>query len=257
MKPDQDETVTALKERFAEATYDRPVEHAYETSQGRRQRRRGGLLVLAGSVAVAAFVLWSPFGSEPAALAGWTPEPHEASPAVVDAADPLCRSFFADEIPGIGEPGWTDLRGQGLLIAYPTSTAIGVCMQVDHGNGFGAGGTFGVAVDLEPLAGALRVDSVAMIESDKTGVTAVIGQSSADVARVEVTAPEWSATASLHEGFWLAWWPAPTDVAEVSVTAYDAAGSVLGSWVPEAEEAEEGQTPPAPTTTHPAHPADG
>lgn len=254
MRHDQDEAVVALRERFGEATYDRPVEHVYEASRRRRQRRRGGLLALAGIVAVTAFVLWSPFGSEPTALAGWTPEPHEASPAVVNAADPLCRSVLADEVPEIGELGWTDLRGQGLLIAYPTPTAVAVCMQVDHGNGFGAGGTFGVTVDLEPLTGALRVDSVATIESDNTGVTVVIGQSSTDVARVEVTAPGWSAIASQHGGFWLAWWPVPTDAAEVSVTAYDGTGSVLGSWTPDVGE-ELAPTPPA--TTSPAHPTDG
>jgi len=58
----------------------------------------------------------------------------------------------------------------------------------------------------------------------------VLGRLSADVDRVSVTAPGWTADASHYDGNWLAWWPAVTDAGDVRVAAYGEDGTLLESW---------------------------
>lgn len=228
-----DDTITRFKEQFERATYDRPIEHVYAAVHRRQRRRRLSLRAVATTAAVVLLiVVWAPFATKQAAIAGWTPQSQATDPATLNAADPVCRSLLSPNLTGIEAPGWSDLRGNGLLIAYPTDTAVGVCMQIDHGHGFVAEGAAGVIVDLEPLTGVLRVDSVAGFDHGGAGVTAVVGQASPDVTRIVVTAPGWTADASQHNGYWLAWWPAATDATNISVAAFDTNGDLLGTWSP-------------------------
>jgi hypothetical protein len=127
-----------------------------------------------------------------------------------------------------GELGWTDQRGNGIILVYRTPGAVGLCLAV-VGDGIEGGGA-GSPVELEPLTGTLRVDGIVGHDQADAGVTAVVGQAAPEVARVVVTAPGWTAEASQHDGYWLAWWPAATDASDITVAAYNHSGTLLDTW---------------------------
>jgi hypothetical protein len=230
-----DDTITQVKERFDSLGYDRSVESVHVEHRRRRRQRQLSSLAAAAAV-VGVPVVLAPFAKQ-SAIAGWTSEPHAADPATVAASNAACRPMLSAFLPDVGTPGWSDLRGNALVVAYPTDSAVGVCMQVDKGRGFAAAGAAAVPIDLEPLTGVLSVASVAGLESGGSGVTVVVGRASSEVTRIVVTAPDWTADASRYESYWLAWWPAAPNASDVSVAAYNSAGDLVGTWSP----------PPTPT----------
>lgn len=227
-----DDTATQLKARFDSLSYDRPVESVQADDRRRRRQHRFGFAAATTTMAAAALVVWAPFASTQSAIAGWTPEPHAADPGTVAAADAMCRPMLSTFLPDVSTPGWSDLRGNGLVVAYPTESVVGVCMQVDTGRGFTAEGAAAVPVDLEPLDGVLGVGSVAGLDSGGAGVTVVVGQAAPEVAHIVVTAPGWTSDASVYESYWLAWWPTAPGDRNLTVAAYNDAGDLVATWSP-------------------------
>jgi len=231
-----DDMRTELLDRFEATTYDRPIEDVY-TGLHRRRRRFRSLIATAAAIVVVgtALVIWQPLGQQSSAIAGWTPEPHPGDPAIVAQAVTECRQLSS--LPGheanLPDLGWTDQRGNGLILAYPTPTEIWLCqLVIDDGIKGGGGGS---PIEFGPLTGALRVDGMVGYDMHQggTGVTTVVGQASPEVTRIEVTAPGWVAQASQYDSYWLAWWPAATDASQITVTAYDDTGTLLGTWTGE------------------------
>lgn len=234
-----DDTISSLKEQFEQVTYDRPVEEIYVAARTRRRRRQLSLTAATALAVVMLVVVWAPFGAEQSAIAGWTPQPEAADAATLADAGPSCLLMLNSQParPGMDAPdhfdtlGWSDMRGNGLLLIYPSDTALGVCTFIDRGNGFGGDGGAGVIAEVEPTTGGnLSVHGIGVYNAEGTGVTYVLGRLTPDVDRISVTAPGWTADASHYDGNWLAWWPAVTDAAEIRVAAYGEDGALLESW---------------------------
>jgi hypothetical protein len=235
-----DETADELKARLRAATYQRPIESIIREGRHRRRRRQGWAVAAAGvTVAVVALVVWSPVESGRMAIAGWTPTPQSADPATIAAASAVCGEMArmndaagGPAWPDSGGAPWVDSRGNGLLLASPGDSAVGLCLLVvvKPGGPFSHAG--GAVVQLELLDGTVHVAGIVGIAADGTGVTAVVGQATPEAARVVVTAGRWIVDASIHSGYWLAWWPDATEAEDVSVVALNGKGVAIGTWSP-------------------------
>jgi hypothetical protein len=185
-------------------------------------------LAVAGATVIGLLIVASSGGS---AIAGWTPEPQPADAATVAFADEKCRYMVSNVYPGLGPVEWTDARGNGLVLVYAlTPETLLICQYVTDSDGGRILGGGAGNVDLSrPLTGAVQIDG---IQWGDDGITVVIGRAAPEVDHVLVTAPGWIATASQHDGYWLAWWPAAIEHAsDVSVAAFDRQGQQIGTTV--------------------------
>jgi hypothetical protein len=234
-----DDTISKLKEQFEQVSYDRPVEDVYIATRTRRRVRQLSLTTAATLAVAMLVVVWAPFGGEGSAIAGWTPQPEIADAATLADAGPSCLSMLNSHParPGTDTPehfdtlGWSDMRGKGLLLVYPSETALGVCTFIDRGYGFGGDGSADIVYDIDPYTEAVGVHGISVYDdTEGAGVTYVLGRLAPEVDRITVTAPGWTADASHYDGNWLAWWPSVTDPTDIRVAAYDSSGAVIGSW---------------------------
>lgn len=235
-----EDTMAAVKEGFESATFDRPIEDIVGTANTRR-RRRTTVVGGAAALAIALFVVAvAPFGTPNSAFAGWTPEPYAAGPAVLADAGPSCTTMLNAQAalhPEVGRSdvfdtlGWSDLRGNGLVLVYPSGKLLGICTFVDIGNGFGGDGDAFILTesDLEAdLGGPLQVNGVGSLVVEGSGATLVIGQVDPSITGITVSAPGWNVEASTYKGSWLAWWPANSD--DILVKGFNNDGELLDEW---------------------------
>jgi hypothetical protein len=229
-----DDPLLDLQQRFETVTCDRPLSDVYDRVRSRKRRRHQRVGIGATVVvAVALVTVFVVFPAGDTGIAGWTPDPHPADPATVALADPVCREALSRMYPNLGPAEWTDMRGNGLVMVYANQPGTLLVCQfvVDEQGGFPLGGGAG-PIYMTPLIGTVQVDGISWSDGEFGGTTVVVGQASPGVARVMVSAPGWMATASRHDGYWLAWWPAPiSDESDILVAAFDMGGEQIGSWV--------------------------
>lgn len=201
-------------------------------------------------VVVAALVIGN-LTAPSSAFAGWTATPTSTDPAVAEVVEDACRKLLhhpADDpnfermydeeqrrkISAWPDPATLplvaqDQRGEVILAFFTDGHIYADCTIQQNGErGFGA---IGVG-ELEggPLR-LLRVVGGMATEGSSDGVPplrSVIGEAAPDVARVIIERDEGEpVTATVHGGYFLAWWPSGADI--VRITAYDEDGNTLGS----------------------------
>ena len=218
--------------------------------------RRRTLLKLAGAsaaiviVAVVALLQWS--ANTAPLLASWSPLPDTPTPALTRIAAELCAP--APLGPRVGErrsapapppppPLVIDRRGDVAAAFSADAATQRVCFLAKEGPSedswrvVGGGGSSNVPGRAQLTQEPVRVDGVTNvggIARRLTGnsLTAVRGRVRDDVDRVVVRSGGLSITATVTDGFFLAWWPGWTDGFD-GIVAEAFSGSVpLGSAVP-------------------------
>ena len=187
--------------------------------------RRIVALLLAGAVAMAAAGCGVARVEQqtPDSAAAWGPRPLPPDPALAAqaiAGDSACRALENPEPLRVLVQDRRTERTAAFLVAG--ATQFGSCL-ISKGD-FASGGS-GPA--LEPMTAALTIDSQGGGGIDTFPAQLLGGRVDGRASTVEVRlADGQSMTASLANGYWLAWWPGTTLAARV--VARDAGGAVLG-----------------------------
>jgi hypothetical protein len=209
-----------------------------------------GVLALVGTIVVTAcgeedVVPVRPAPSKVATLqdllAPWQATPFALDPAWRNTIEAACRRDLQEPR---GAGGIVDARGGGVATVRFTGRVRAKCDALrvtPEGKVEGAGGGGGGGSDVAPPERPVHIGSfieegfVAGAQLTITGWS-VTGQVSADVARVEVvTALYPPITATVENGWFSAWWPAPPGdrrptqsvMAPYRIRAFDAEGALL------------------------------
>jgi hypothetical protein len=190
---------------------------------------------LVAAVAVA-LVLWTP--TTPDAYASWTAEPR--APGDVEPVIAKCREqldWYDEHGKEERLPDWpaaprevsvVDQRGSMTLVLFTGPQATMECWHAPDGVGMTGGGT---SKGLEPLGDKLFRSYGASMKSERDGsrpMRVLTGPVDPRVGKaVFDTRDGLKVTATIGEGWLLAWWPSKEDA--TSVTLYDKAGIVLGT----------------------------
>ena len=219
-------------------------------------RRRGLRLTVAVATVVTLVVgllVANPLGDDPPAIAGWTAQPQPPDAAALQLVDRQCRTMLTDfeaSDATVVERVLEDQRGSGMVLVYDGFTVRGadglaLCTAVEHPeHGWSSAMSL---VDLQadrtpdPVAINGAMSKVSQSWDARVGITAVIGQTTPDVAKVVTESGEREVEATIDDGLFLAWWPAAPDSTEpftVQATAYDGQGQTLGSdqWPPQPQQ---------------------
>lgn len=185
---------------------------------------------------VTTLVLWTP--TNPNAYASWTAEPR-APGADTETAIARCREMIKETGErGRGLPDHpamptdvsvADQRGSMTLVLFTGPEATMQCMHTPHGTGMTGGGT---SKGLDRLGDKLFLaQGGASMRSDRDGsnpMRVYDAMVSPKVGKVVVhTEDGLKVTATIGNGWLLAWWPSRGDA--TSVTLYDQAGNELGT----------------------------
>lgn len=211
-----------------------PTSRAYAGGRASRgpRRRTWATRALPVAAAVAAVAVLAPsLYNDDSAFASWTAQP--AAPAVDDVAEAgrLCADFFADipVIEALADPqvALAEQRGAWTYTVLTTSDDqyVDCLMELDRGllgNLFGprfASGGGGVSPLSPEPPGVDRIEAVMYGGSGRGDsdvvVLAVSGRAGDDVQSVVAHTPETGdVQATVHEGYWAAWWPTELEGAE-------------------------------------------
>jgi hypothetical protein len=202
---------------------------------GRRRALVGASAVLGLAAMAAGAVLLAPAATPPAS-AGWAPEPGRLTAAETDDVDAGCRAALDDPPADLGLVH-VDRRGGTSLAFYEGSSGTyrSRCFSTQAGAGWRAEGTSSVWFVAPPEGGWLGVEHLldVAVGSVDSGYTWAAGVVDADVARVEVATGTGGEPleATLADGHFSAYWPAPEAPGDVTVRLYDQAGDQLLEYV--------------------------
>lgn len=181
----------------------------------------------AGLAAVAATVmLVVPAVTSTPATAVWAARPSVPSATVAATKVAWCTS----DLPPGHTPATTlaEQRGQMILVVAASDTQTRLCFSgVDDDGGISLTSP---QVGANPLAEAVDITLAGGANDRELGAwSAAAGRVAADVTTVIVDhAGETPVTATVLDGYWAAWWLGEVS-GDISVTAYDASGAVIGS----------------------------
>lgn len=180
-------------------------------------------------------VLWTP--TNPNANASWSAEPRapgaDTEVAVGECREAIEASDRRDEKPpnfpaAPTEVSVVDQRGIMTLALFTGPQSQLLCVNVDGRVGYGGSGR---AEGLDQLGDRLFLSYGAGLRSDRDGrnpMRLFSGMVSPKVGKALIeTKDGLEVTATIGEGWLLAWWPSKEDA--TSVTLYDRAGNVLGT----------------------------
>lgn len=228
--------------------------HEPEAASVAQPVRRRGLRLAAAVATVVALVVGllvaNPLGDDPPAIAGWTPQPQPPDASALQLVDRQCRTMVTDfeaSDAATVERVLEDQRGSGMVLVYDGITIRGadglaLCTAVEHPeHGWSS------AMSLVELQADRTPDPVAMIGAmskvsqsweARLGITAVIGQTTPNVAKVVTESGEREVQATIDDGLFLTWWPATpgsTEPFNVQAAAYDSRGQIMGTdqWPPQ------------------------
>jgi hypothetical protein len=185
---------------------------------GPQRRDRRPLLLGASGVAVACVagalaVALSLAGEASNAFAGWTPQPTPPTAAQVAAAEAYCSA-------NMGFPGvplqLLDTRGPFTIAIYSDGSENDFCTV---GPPFRNVSSWSVSPPLTLAPGKLFLwtDHVATVEGQPYGT--MIANVAGDVTAADVTLDDGSAvTATVHNGWAVAWWPGDHHLASAQLT---------------------------------------
>src|SRR5690606_4074707 len=213
-----------------------PTSRAYAGGRASRgpHRSRWATRALPIAAAVAAVAVIAPsLYNDDSAFASWTAQPATAAVDDVAEAGRLCADFFA-VIPVIDElrdpqVALAEQRGAWTYTVLTTADHkyVDCLMELDRGllgNLFGPARTQGGGGVTQLSAEAPAADRIEAAMYGGTGsgdadvvVLAVSGRAGDDVQSVVAHTPTTGdVQASVHEGYWAAWWPAELGEAESS-----------------------------------------
>ena len=174
-----------------------------------------GRIVIIVAVLLASAACGSDGGAEPVAPgplhAPWQPVPFTLAGPIVEAVDRTCRSGFDDAFPQHTQLMVVDARGKGHVEAQyagPDGSEASCIVTIDElgrlewdGGGAGSGGGGW------PVLQAFKLQAVGGYGSAVASSTG--GRAGDGIATVLITMPgKPPVTASLANGWYLAWWPA-------------------------------------------------
>ncbi|GAA3858825.1 hypothetical protein GCM10022243_25570 [Saccharothrix violaceirubra] len=201
----------------------------------RRRTRRGWLLVPAGAVAllVAVLLVADVLVTPQPAYASWTAEPSGLGPAETAALGTRCADDVRDAFPDAASdlrPVVGERRGVFQTALVASGRQVALCadwLGVRDGDSVRGGTLSGLTPDAALAPGeVLQTVAVPGQASGPDAARIAYGLVSPEVSRVTVdTADGRHVTASVHDGYFLAWWPSGADPEQV--TAFDSAGRAL------------------------------
>ncbi len=158
----------------------------------------------------------------------WSEVPHAVSAAEADQLRTECENLVRNSRPPLTfQPSGVTLaekRGttRSVLIAG-LDNRVAICIgQSDQKGALEVGSDFAGIYDLSPLTGPLRLDDTQRYSPPRV----VFGRAEQRLDRIEiVTTDNKTVTASIGQGYFLAWWPSNANASEVR--AFDAAGNIV------------------------------
>ena len=217
-----DADVAARVERaFRRYRFERPLDGLAPGTRTPHGNRR--LLGLAGA-GVLAVALWAalatPFAPGPTVtFAGWRPAPDAADTSLAAAATGRCQ------IDGVMKLVAQDQRGNAATLVYADGNQLAICLVARDSAGDVVAAASGVS-HLAAVAGSLSVDTglEAPATGNSPGVRILAGRAAAPIAAVNVTRADGvTVSATVRDGYFVAWWPNTEEAA--SVSAFDRYGS--------------------------------
>jgi hypothetical protein len=201
-------------------------------SPWRRWQRSAAIVVLAGLLVVGA-AAWQTAVSQP--TLGWEPVPRPQDQWIVSQAERSCGPGADLEKRDNGQPlnaglpvAIVDARGQTAVAFFTDGTRFATCQFAWSADGTplwavaGQGGALGEGGSL---------DVITALTDAEGRYSMIVGHVPAVTAQVKVDLEtEPLTTASIGEGYYLAWWPSFDFIK--SLTASDADGHVLGTFEP-------------------------
>ena len=219
-----DADVAARVERaFRRYRLERPLAGLAPGTRTAHGNRR--LLALAGA-AVLAVALWAafatPFSAGPTVtFAGWRPVPDAADASLASSATGPCQIDRAMKLVA------QDQRGNAATLVYADGNQLAICLVARDSAGDVVAAASGVS-HLEAVAGSLSVDTglEAPATGSSPGVRILAGRAAAPIAAVTVARADGvTVSATVRDGYFVAWWPNTSDA--VSVNSTDRHGSVV------------------------------
>lgn len=174
----------------------------------------GGVTAVAGTVTA---VLSLAGGATPA-FAGWSPQPTQPSRAQLQAAQSYCAANIPD--PSTTTQQAVDNRGPYTIIVYAGSaTATQTYNFCTYGPGLDNGSGWTSSPPVTPSAGRLFLWADHTGTSDGQDYGTMIAQAGAGVRGARLTLTDGSqVTATVHNGWVIAWWPGSGHVASAQLT---------------------------------------
>ncbi|MFJ5990523.1 hypothetical protein [Lentzea sp. NPDC092896] len=208
------------------------------TKPSRRWWRLAVPVTVLTAAVVVGTVLWTP--TNPSAYASWTAEPRAPGPEV-DGLIAACREEIArhDEARRRDFPNWpaapadvsiVDQRGDLTLVVFTGPQSDQQCLGTPKGMEMQGGG--GDPKGRPPLGQAKFSLEGLQLSNPEPGRgeprRTLLGRVSPDVVKARVETEDGrKVTATLGNGWMVAWWPALAKA--TSVTLYDAEGEVVGT----------------------------
>jgi hypothetical protein len=169
--------------------------------------------VAAVSVAVVLAVVLALTGGASNAFAGWTSKPTAPTPGQLAAAEAYCAN-------NIQQPGLplklTDARGPFTIQVYSNGSWNDFCTS---GRSFQNVSAWSTSPPLTVHAGKLFLwtDHTATVHGQPYGI--MIASAASDVTAAQITLDNGAeVTATVHNGFAVAWWPGAQHVASAQLT---------------------------------------
>lgn len=206
----------------------------------RPRRRRVGKLPAIGAAGLAgiaaAVVAVVTLGSSAApAFAGWRATPTNPTLAQLAQAAQACGD-------GLGSPVLTDSRGPYTASIYADSTTGDVCLS---GDGVSMSSSSTSATPAKVQDGQIQLDGGGTRDSAGDALTLVDGRTGAGVTAVTIRRSDGSSVqATVHDGWYLAWWPGTVTATKAQITTPSGTSTVAFPSTPAL------QTPTCPSGAH-------
>lgn len=246
LAPIDDDTVRAALHEHDTDTFARGLMNASGAAEltvietpprpARPVRRRFAPALVAAAVVVFATATFTvlPLGTSQPAIAGWGPEPSEATPALLETAVNECpppagagaseqlNTFMASNPTLVG----VDMRGTAAAAVFADDTQYFVCNLVEENGSWLV--TSGMHAEPDRAGGPIDADSEHQWVYGEMTLTTVVGLIDASVTHVSVELADGTELeASIGDGMFIAWWPSQKAFARAD--AYDTAGELLGT----------------------------
>jgi hypothetical protein len=221
---DDDAIATALTRAVSRYRFEPPLGAPTTGRVGRLRLIGAGISLALVAGLVGALLRPSlPLGPS-TAFADWQAAPMTPTAAVTAAAPARC-GMATFGLP-TSVPVIIDQRGSAAAIMLATQSDVVTCFVVLDSSGNVAAAVSG-AGHRGPANGQINVLGGLTVPAagGDPGVTVINGTVASTVASVQVMEAGVAVTATVHDGFFLAWWPG-TDTAS-DVSALDAAGAVI------------------------------